>query len=148
MAQDAPKFTVQVGSDSILLGNYFEVKFILENAKGRNFSAPEFENFSIVGGPNQSSSFSMINGEVSQSLSYSYFLQPISEGNFYIEPASIEVDGSFLESAPMEIIVAPNPDGIIQNPNQEQLRNQPLIKEPWNSKPPEKREKKRKTYKL
>ena len=34
------------------------------------------KNFQIVSGPNQSSSMSMVNGSISQSLTYSYTLRP------------------------------------------------------------------------
>jgi len=54
-AQDV-KFTVAVSTDSILIGNYFEVTFSIENGDAKNFEAPAFQDFSIVGGPNQSSS--------------------------------------------------------------------------------------------
>lgn len=115
-AQKDPKFTVEVSNDSILLGNSFEVKFTLENAQGANFQMPEFSDFALVGGPNQSSSFSMVNGDVTQTMSYSFFLEPKDVGNFYVEPASIEIDDLVLETEPIEIITVPNPDGIIQRP--------------------------------
>ena len=114
-AQEA-KFTVTVSTDSVLLGNYIEVAFTLENAAMEEFQAPVFEGFSIISGPNQSSSFSMMNGKVTQSASYTYYLEPKDIGNYYIAPASVDTGESILETAPIEILVAPNPDGIIQNP--------------------------------
>ncbi len=110
-------FKVEVSTDTVLLGNYFEVKFTIENAQP-NFSPPEFTDFDIVGGPNQASSFSMINGQVSRSASFTYFLKPREEGVYYIDAAAIEVDGKLIETPPVEIFVLPNPDGIIENPHQ------------------------------
>ncbi|TVR76823.1 MAG: hypothetical protein EA409_12845 [Saprospirales bacterium] len=110
-------FKVEVSTDTVLMGNYFEVKFTVENARP-SFSPPDFTDFEIVGGPNQSSSFSMVNGRVSQSATYTYFLQPREEGIFYVQAAAIEVDGKYLETPPVEIFVMPNPDGIIENPHQ------------------------------
>lgn len=118
-AQDA-KFTIEVSTDSVLMGNYFQVSFKIENGAASNFTAPDFQGFSIVGGPNQSSTYSMVNGVSSQSMSYSYYLQPTEEGQFFIEPASIEIDGEIFETNPIEIKVAPNPDGIIQQPNKKE----------------------------
>lgn len=115
-AQDNPRFTVEVSSDSVLLGNYIEVTFTLENAKGTNFEAPSFQDFRVLSGPHYASNFSMVNGEVSQSTSYSFQLEPKDVGNFYIEPAGIRVQGEVLETEPIEIMVAPNPDGIIDRP--------------------------------
>ncbi len=112
-----PQFSIEVSNTEVLLGNYIEVTFTLKNAKGQKFEAPNFKNFDIVGGPNQSSSFSMTNGETTQSISYTYYLQPKSIGNFYLEPAFIEADGMTLETQPIEILVLDNPDGIIQKPN-------------------------------
>lgn len=111
-----PQFSIEVSNTEILLGNYIEVTFTLKNAKGQKFEAPNFKDFDIVGGPNQSSSFSMMNGETTQSISYTYYLQPKTAGNFYLEPAFIEADGMTMETQPIEIMVLENPDGIIQKP--------------------------------
>ena len=110
-------FRVEVSTDTVLLGNYFELKFTVENARG-NFVHPDFYGFEIVGGPNHSSSFSMINGRVTQSATYTYYLQPLDEGIYFIDPASIDVNGKIMETPTLEIIVIPNPDSIIENPHQ------------------------------
>jgi hypothetical protein len=149
--EKAPVFSVEINRDSVLMGNYFKVTFLLEDGKGVNFQVPEFKDFEVVGGPNQSSSFSMVNGDVSQKMSYSFFLKPKMEGSFFIEPASIEVDGAVLETLPLEVNVYPNPDGIIQK-EEERMPNQMDFFFRDNDRLPEiKREqpqKKRKTYKL
>jgi len=110
-------FRVEVSTDTVLLGNYFELKFTVENARG-SFVPPDFSGFELVGGPNQASSFSMINGVVTNSSSYTYYLEPLHEGLLYIEPASIDIDGKIMETPNLEIVVLPNPDGIIENPHQ------------------------------
>jgi hypothetical protein len=117
-AQEDIRFTVEVSTDSILFGNYFQVTFTLENAKGTDFSAPDFTAFRVVSGPNQASSMSIINGEVTQSISYTYYLEPTDIGNFYIQPASVDVGETILETQPVEIMVVPNPEGIKQQPEQ------------------------------
>lgn len=113
---EAVRFTVEVSTDSLLMGNLLQVSFTLENGQGQNFQAPLFTGFSVVSGPNYSSSMSIVNGRTSQRLAYTYQLMPEEVGNYYIEPASIKVDGQVLETAPLEVIVAPNPDGIQQGP--------------------------------
>ncbi len=119
-AQDKPiRFTVEVSTDSILMDNYFEVKFILENANGKNFEAPQFDNFNIVSGPNFSSSYSMANGEITQSMTITYYLEPKEVGAFYILPASVETGGKTLETSPLRVLVVPNPDGIKQAPKRQ-----------------------------
>ncbi|MEL6943050.1 MAG: BatD family protein, partial [Bacteroidota bacterium] len=109
-AQKDVTLKVEISTDSILMDNYFEVKFTLENADSRQFTPPLFEGFQVLSGPNTSSSMSIINGNVSQSISYSYYLKPKDIGNYYISPASIEVDGNILESEPIEVTIHPNPD--------------------------------------
>lgn len=118
-AQDKPvKFTVEVSTDSILMGNYFEVKFTLENADGQNFEAPDFsESFNVVSGPNFSSSFSIMNGRMTQSQTITYYLEPRDIGSYYILPANVTASGEILETAPIEVMVVPNPDGIKQTPS-------------------------------
>lgn len=124
-SQDEPiNFSVSVSTDSILFGNYFEVKFTLENANGNDFLAPDFsESFNLVSGPNTSSSFSMMNGKMSQSISYTYYLEPKETGVFYILPASVNADGEMVETQPLEVLVVPNPDGLEQPLPSEQRRN-------------------------
>ncbi len=110
-------FTVSVSPDSILMDNYFEVLFSLENADGKNFTAPDFiESFDVMSGPNYANSISMLNGEKSQIMTVTYFLQPRDVGVYYIAPASIEANGEILETNPLEIFVHPNPDGVRKAP--------------------------------
>lgn len=109
---------VRISNDSILMGNYFEVAFTIENASIKKFEAPDFEGFNIISGPNQSSSMVMNNGTVAQSLTYSYYLEPLDIGNYYIQPAFVDTGEDIIESAPLEVIVLDNPDGIIQGPQQ------------------------------
>lgn len=120
IAQEDAKFSVKVSMDSVLYGNYFQVVFSLENAKGQDFQAPAFEDFVVKSGPNMSSSFSMVNGDVTQSVSYTFYLEPKDIGNYYIQPASIAVGEMMLETQPIEILVVPNPEGIIQKQPQEE----------------------------
>lgn len=115
-AQEGPRFTVEVSSDSVLMNNYFIVTFTLENGEGENFMPPTFEEFEVVSGPNRSMSTSIMNGEMSKKMSFTYYLRPHGEGNYYIEPASIESEEGVLETLPMEVTILPNPDNIIQQP--------------------------------
>lgn len=156
LAQQTPRFTVEVSTDSVLWGNSFTVTFTLENVSGAKFEAPDFQDFQVVGGPNMSSSFRFVNGTSSQSVSYSYQLEPKSMGVFYIPPAFVEHNGAVLETAPVAIKVAPNPDNIKQQPKDSGTRFRfqwddfgfpPLFEEPA-PKPAPEPEKKRKTTRL
>ncbi len=121
--QQAAKLTVEVSNDSVLLGNYIEVKFTIENAAVKNFEAPNFDGFNVVSGPNQSSSMMISNGEVSQTMAYSYYIEPVDVGSYFIQPAFVDTEKGALESIPLEVLVVDNPDGIIQQPQQENRRD-------------------------
>ena len=122
-SQQEAKLTVEVSNDSILLGNYVEVKFTIENTSVKNFEAPNFDGFNIVSGPNQSSSMMVSNGKVTQSVAYSYYIEPVEVGNYYIQPAFVDTEEGPLESMPLEVFVLDNPDGIIQQPRQNNRSN-------------------------
>lgn len=104
IAQNGAQFKMSV-PDTVGMDGYFEAEFILENASGQKFTPPDFEGFRIVGGPNQSSSFSMINGKTTQSLTYTYYLEPVETGNFIVGEASIQTDRGELFTQPQAIVV-------------------------------------------
>ena len=58
----------------------------------------------------------MINGAVTQSASYSYFVQPLSAGLYSLAPAVLANNDQQWSTKPIEITVLPNPDGIQQDP--------------------------------
>ena len=155
-AQQSPSFKVEVSTDSVLWGNNFKVVFTLENAPGANFEPPVFRDFTVVSGPNMSSSFSLVNGVSKQSVSWSYYLEPKEIGVFYIQPAFVETGGTVLETLPLQIKVAPNPGNIKQQPKEENSRFRfqwddfgiPAFPEVPAPKPAPEPEKKRKTTRL
>ncbi len=127
-SQEDVRFNVELGTDSILLYNPFRVEFCLENAQGQDYQPPAFEFFHIVGGPSISSNMSIINGQVSQKQCFTYLLEPKEAGLYYLEPASIAVDGSILSTEPLEIVVLPNPEGIRRELPTER---RPQLFDPW-----------------
>ena len=88
------KFDASVSKTKLGLNERLRVDFVM-NQNGDNFSPPDFENFQIIGGPNQSIKTSYVNGERSFSKTYSYFLQPLKKGSIRIKQASIEIDGDY-----------------------------------------------------
>lgn len=113
-AQDV-EFNVSVSNDTLLLGNYLEVRFEIMNGTG-SFEAPDFSGWNIVAGPNSASSYSIMNGIVSQSSSYTYYLEAPTEGQFFIDAAKLKTTGKELKTPSLSIIVLPNPEGIRQHP--------------------------------
>lgn len=112
---DAQSLSVNLSSDSILLGNVIQLNFSIEDADGE-FEPPQFENMDVVSGPNMSSSIQIINGVRSSKKTISYMLRPKDVGQFFIPPAYLIGEDYNLETQPLELQVYPNPDGIIENP--------------------------------
>ena len=79
------------------LGEQFRLAFTL-NAAGKNLKLPELSDFDVLMGPStsQNSSFQIINGVSSQSVSFSYLfvLRAKKEGRFTINPAEVTVNGT------------------------------------------------------
>lgn len=143
-------FEVKISSDSILLGNYLEVRFTAHNLQGE-FEPPRFTDFEIVGGPNQSTSMKMMNGKTRQTVSFSYFIKPKTTGVLHIEPAYFTNAGDQnYETPPLEVLCLPNPDGIVQESRIEE-KNERLNFGGWpffDDKPAQTRKKKLKVTKI
>ena len=109
-AQDTPTLTVSA-KKQVFVGERFQVVFE-SNAEGRNFQAPSFEGFNVVGGPftSTSSSIQVVNGSISRTTrnSYTFALQAIQEGTYRIGSASLTVSGDKVSSEPFEIKVLPD----------------------------------------
>lgn len=90
------------------VGNQFSVVYSL-NADGKNFVTPNFQGFQVLGGPNPSSSTNVqfVNGKMNKSvnLTFTFFVQATTEGNFEIQPATITVDGKTYKSNALNIKV-------------------------------------------
>ena len=103
---DNVQFTLEVSSNSVALNDVVEVQFTIANGKNvTTFIPPEFKNFKIIQGPNQSSGYSSINGVIKEYISISYILQPLSTGTFTIPAASAVVDGKNIFSNTAKITI-------------------------------------------
>ena len=109
-AQDDPTLTVS-SKKQVMVGERFQVVFEA-NAEGKNFQAPSFNGFTVVGGPftSSSSSFSMVNGSMSHTVknTYTFALQADQEGTFHVGSASLNVKGTKISSEPFDIKVVPD----------------------------------------
>lgn len=92
----------------VVVGEQFQVGFEM-NAEGKDFKAPSFTGFTLVGGPfsSSSSSIQMVNGSVTRSVknTYTYVLRAENEGSFKIGSASFSVKGTTVSSDPYEVKV-------------------------------------------
>ena len=123
-------FEATVSKSKLALNERLRIDFVM-NQNGDNFSPPEFENFQIIGGPNQSIKTSYINGERKFSKTYSYFLKPLKKGKLKINQASIEIDGEIYKSLQIEVLITDSvkqpSDSITQYYNDDDIELRALI---------------------
>ncbi|HEX9601044.1 MAG TPA: BatD family protein [Mariniflexile sp.] len=104
MASAQVKFEAKVSKQKLGVNERLRIDFEM-NQDGDNFNPPDFSNFTVVGGPNQSVSNSWINGVRSFKKTYSYFLAPKSRGHFTIAQATINIGGDTYKTVPITIEV-------------------------------------------
>ncbi|MEO5787894.1 BatD family protein [Gelidibacter sp.] len=98
------KFEAKVSKTKLGVNERLRVDFEM-NTDGDNFNPPSFNDFTVVGGPNQSVSHSWVNGVRSFAKTYSYFLAPKRTGNITITQATIEIDGEIYKTSPVTVQV-------------------------------------------
>lgn len=94
---NAQKFTAAASKTKVAVGEVFQLDFSV-NATGKNFVPPSLSDFTVYSGPNQSTSMQIINGNMSQSITLSYYLAAKKEGTYTIGPASIMAGSNTLQS--------------------------------------------------
>jgi hypothetical protein len=148
LAQEA-KFTATVSKTTVALDSKFKVEFKLENGQGSAFQAPDFEDFTVMAGPSTSSSMSIVNGTVSQSFSYVYYLKAKEIGDFLIKTAKIKVNGKTLETDNVSIKVVEEGEPESEDAEEQQLQQiDPYQGFFQRRMPQEAPKKKRKSYQL
>lgn len=98
------KLTASASATTIATGEQVQITYSL-NASGKGFKAPAFQDFDVVMGPSQSQQMQIINGAVSQTLSFTYVLQATKEGVFKFGAAEISVGSNKIYSNPLTITV-------------------------------------------
>jgi hypothetical protein len=106
-AQQEPSFIVAISHDTIGMEDVLSVSFIAENAAVENFNAPDLQGWNVLGGPNTSSEMQIINGKVSQRLTYTFFLKAPEEGLHIIGKATASINGNYHETEPKLVYVLP-----------------------------------------
>ena len=98
-------FEAKASKNSLGINERLRIDFTM-NQNGDNFNPPNFSNFTVIGGPNQSVSTSWVNGKKTFSKTFTYFLSPQKKGLLRIGQASIEIDGEIYKTIPIEIKVS------------------------------------------
>ncbi len=109
-AVEPVRFTASAPS-TVIVDKPFQLVYTV-NATGKDLKVPEFTNFEVLAGPfeSRSSSYQVINGKTSSSLSisYTFTLQGLKTGTYSVPPASIIVDGQKHSSNGLSIKVLPD----------------------------------------
>lgn len=103
-------FTASASQSQIAAGEQFQVAFTFDGSdynSVREFRAPNFGQFVVISGPNQSTNMQWVNGKMSASISYTYILYARQPGKMTIGSATIEYKGKTLKSEPIQIEVSP-----------------------------------------
>jgi len=118
----AQKLVAQVSKNKVVTGEVFQISFTV-NGNMSGFKPPSFSDFDVFSGPNQSTSMQIANGNMSQTISYSYMIAARKEGKFTIGAASCVINGAKSESSPIAIEVA---KGNPQQQHQQQQNQNPF----------------------
>lgn len=105
-ADEELKFTVQA-PNAVVQGEQFRLVYSVNTQKVKDFRLGSIDDFDILMGPSRSSSFSMINGQKSSSITYTYVLRGQKEGTYTIPPASIVANGNAMQSKAVTVKVLP-----------------------------------------
>lgn len=96
------RFEAKVSREKLGINERLRVDFEM-NEDGDNFKPPSFNGFTVVGGPNQKISTSILNGKMEYSKTYSFYLQPKSRGKLTIGQAEILIDDKIYKTSPVSV---------------------------------------------
>ena len=97
-------FNAKVSKKRLGINERLRIDFEM-NENGDNFNPPQFTNFQVVSGPQQSVSRSWVNGVQSFSKTYTYFLTPKTKGKITIGQAEITINGEVYKTTPISVEV-------------------------------------------
>lgn len=101
-------FVASVDRSTVGTGDRFEVSFSVSGSDVngiKNFRPPNFNPFVVLSGPGQSTNMQYNNGQMSGSVTYTYYLYARQAGKYSIGAASIEYKGTTLQTQPIPIEV-------------------------------------------
>ncbi len=106
-AQDAT-FVASVDPSTVAAGEQFSVVFMFSGSEmpdSKEFQPPSFDPFVVLSGPNPSTSVQIVNGRMSSTVSYTYYLYVRSPGTYTIGSATLKHRGQVLRTTPLQVQV-------------------------------------------
>lgn len=110
--------TASANRTTVAAGETFEVRFTV-NGSAEQFQPPSFAGLQVVSGPNQSTSMTSVNGKTTMSVSLGYYLVAEKEGEYTIQPATVQAGGKQYTSNTLTITVQKGSAGSAQRRQQE-----------------------------
>lgn len=98
-------FQSSVDRNEIATGESLKFTIALENASGGSMTTPDWGGLVVTQGPMQSSSTTIINGRMSRSSSYIWYLTATQPGSYVIGPSTVRVGGGTLTTDAITIKV-------------------------------------------
>ena len=105
-----------VNKNTVSLNETFEYKVEISGGSTNlpTPKLPRFEALTVLSGPNTSTSIQFINGKMTSSKSYSYYLQAQKVGEILIPPATLEQNGQLISSNEIKLSVQKSTDTKVQ----------------------------------
>ncbi|MEM7373893.1 MAG: BatD family protein [Bacteroidota bacterium] len=126
-------FTAFVDKNQVGQNETFKASFRLEGGQSNDIRYPSFDGFQVLSGPSTSTSMQIINGQVNQSTTFSFYLRPTRKGKLTIGSASVKFNGKTYKSDAVSVSVGEAkaaPSNQQQNQQQsKQARNQSIEKQ-------------------
>ena len=114
------RFEAKVSREELGINERLRVDFEM-NEDGDNFKPPSFSDFTVVGGPNQKVSQSFVNGKMSFSKTYSFYLQPKKRGKLTVGQAEVEIENTIYKTSPVTVDVGAAVDKPTDGDNSEMI---------------------------
>lgn len=105
-ADDKVTFTASA-PDAVAVGDQFRLSYTVNTQKVKNFRAPSIKGFDVLMGPSRSYSMQSINGNTTETLTFTYILLAQKEGEHTIPGATITANGDQMLSNSVKIKVLP-----------------------------------------
>ena len=105
-ASDKITFTASA-PDAVAAGDQFRLSYTINTQNVKDVRIPSIKGFDILMGPNRSYNMQIINGKQTESLTFTYILKALAEGEYTIPGATITAEGNPMTSNAVHIKVLP-----------------------------------------
>ena len=105
-AEDEVTFTASA-PDAVAVGDQFRLSYTVNTRNIKDFRAPSIQGFDVLMGPSRSTNVNIINGDRSESTTFTYILMATKEGEYTIPGATLSAKGNQMISNSVKIKVLP-----------------------------------------